>query len=54
MSKGIELFREKFAAHTDRYVLIGGTACELALQAAISAACRSSSVWKDVRTVRWA
>jgi hypothetical protein len=34
MPKGIELFREKFAAHTDKYVLIGGTACELAMQEA--------------------
>lgn len=34
MPRGIELFREKFAAHTDKYVLIGGTACELAMQEA--------------------
>ncbi len=34
MPKGIELFREKFAGHTDKYVLIGGTACELAMQEA--------------------
>jgi len=34
MPKGIELFREKFANHTDKYVLIGGTACELAMQEA--------------------
>lgn len=34
MPKGLELFREKFAGHTDKYVLIGGTACELAMQEA--------------------
>lgn len=34
MPKGIELFREKFAGHKDKYVLIGGTACELAMQEA--------------------
>lgn len=32
MPKGLELFRDTFAAHTDKYVLIGGTACELALR----------------------
>jgi len=34
MPKGLELFREKFAGHTDKYVLIGGTACELAMSEA--------------------
>lgn len=31
MPKGIDIFRDRFAAHTDKYVLIGGTACELAM-----------------------
>jgi hypothetical protein len=34
MPKGLELFREKFSEHTDKYVLIGGTACELAMREA--------------------
>lgn len=34
MPKGLELFRERFADHTDKYVLIGGTACELAMSEA--------------------
>lgn len=34
MPKGIELFRDHFAAHTDKYVLIGGSACEIALNEA--------------------
>ena len=31
MVKGLERFREHFAAFTDRYLIIGGTACDLAL-----------------------
>ena len=29
MVKGIDIFREHFAAHTDNYILIGGSACDL-------------------------
>jgi hypothetical protein len=28
--RGLDRFREHFRAFTDRYVLIGGTACDLA------------------------
>lgn len=31
MVKGLDLFREHFREFTDHYVLIGGTACNLAL-----------------------
>lgn len=31
MPKGIDLFQKHFANHTDKYVLIGGSACELAM-----------------------
>ena len=31
MVKGLELFREHFRAYADRYILIGGTACDLAM-----------------------
>ncbi len=31
MVKGLELFREHFREYTDRYVLIGGAACDLAM-----------------------
>lgn len=31
MVKGLELFRERFSTFSDRYVLIGGTACDLAI-----------------------
>jgi hypothetical protein len=34
MPKGIDLFQKHFADHTDKYVLIGGSACELALREA--------------------
>jgi hypothetical protein len=34
MPRGLERFRDHFAGHTDKYVLIGGTACELALSQA--------------------
>ena len=34
MVKGLHRFREHFKAFTDRYVLIGGTACDLAFTAA--------------------
>ncbi|EIQ02148.1 hypothetical protein OpiT1DRAFT_00729 [Opitutaceae bacterium TAV1] len=34
MPKGIQLFKEHFSAHTEKYVLIGGSACELALREA--------------------
>jgi hypothetical protein len=29
MVKGLDLFREHFREYADRYVLIGGTACDL-------------------------
>jgi hypothetical protein len=32
MPKGIQRFKEHFSGHTDKYVLIGGAACELALR----------------------
>lgn len=35
MVKGLHRFREHFKAFTDRYVLIGGTACDLAFTAAV-------------------
>ncbi|MCK4548756.1 MAG: hypothetical protein KAU49_01255 [Candidatus Krumholzibacteria bacterium] len=31
MVKGLDLFREHFRGYTDRYLLIGGTACDLAM-----------------------
>ena len=34
MVKGLELFREHFKALADRYVLIGGTACDLIMNEA--------------------
>ncbi len=32
MVRGMDLFREHFAGFEDRYVLIGGAACDLAMQ----------------------
>jgi hypothetical protein len=32
--KGLDIFRAQFAAYIDRYVLIGGTACDIALAGA--------------------
>ena len=32
MVKGIEVFRKHFAGYEDKYVLIGGTACDLLFQ----------------------
>ncbi len=32
MVKGLALFKEHFRSYADRYVLIGGTACELAME----------------------
>ncbi len=34
MVKGLEVFREHFRDYADRYVLIGGTACDIAMTAA--------------------
>lgn len=34
MVKGLEIFRDHFAEHTEKYILIGGTACDLAFSAA--------------------
>lgn len=34
MVRGLDKFREQFRAHTDNYVLIGGTACDLLMEAA--------------------
>lgn len=34
MVNGLDLFREHFRAYADRYVLIGGTACDLAMREA--------------------
>jgi hypothetical protein len=34
MVRGLELFQERFKAFADRYVLIGGTACDLILEGA--------------------
>jgi hypothetical protein len=34
MVRGLEVFREYFAAHTDKFVLIGGTAATLAMEEA--------------------
>ena len=31
MVKGLDIFRERFRGYADRYVLIGGTACDLAM-----------------------
>jgi hypothetical protein len=33
MVRGLEIFRDRFAEHLDNYVLIGGTACDLAFAA---------------------
>lgn len=32
MVRGLDLFKEHFARYTDRYVLIGGTACSIAME----------------------
>jgi len=32
MVKGLDLFREHFREYTDRYVLIGGTSCDLTME----------------------
>jgi hypothetical protein len=34
MVKGLEVFREHFRDYADRYLLIGGAACDLAMSAA--------------------
>ena len=34
MLRGLDLFKEHFAEFSDRYVLIGGTACALAMKEA--------------------
>ncbi len=34
MVKGLAIFRERFREYSDRYLLIGGTACDLAMTAA--------------------
>jgi glutathionyl-hydroquinone reductase len=34
MVKGLEVFREHFRDYADRYVLIGGAACDIAMTAA--------------------
>ncbi len=34
MVRGLELFKEHFKGHDDSYVLIGGTACDMAMDAA--------------------
>ncbi len=34
MVKGLDLFREKFRAHTEQYALIGGAACDLIMEEA--------------------
>jgi len=40
MVKGLDLFRDHFRDFTDRYVLIGGTACDLVM---ICSTCPSSA-----------
>ena len=35
MLRGLDRFREHFAEFSDRYVLIGGTACTLAMKEAV-------------------
>ena len=32
MVKGIDLFRERLGAFSDSYIVIGGTACDLAME----------------------
>jgi len=32
MVRGIELFRDYFAGHEDKYTIIGGTACDLLME----------------------
>lgn len=34
MVKGLELFKNHFRSYADRYILIGGTACDLAMREA--------------------
>ena len=34
MVRGLDIFRERFRDYSDRYVLIGGTACDLAMREA--------------------
>ena len=34
MVKGLDVFRERFRGYSDRYMLIGGTACDLAMREA--------------------
>jgi predicted nucleotidyltransferase len=32
MVRGLDLFRNYFKEYTDKYILIGGTACDLAME----------------------
>ncbi|RZB30108.1 MAG: hypothetical protein SRB1_02388 [Desulfobacteraceae bacterium Eth-SRB1] len=32
MVRGLDLFRDYFKDYTDKYILIGGTACDLAME----------------------
>ncbi len=34
MVKGLEIFRQHFRSFPDKYILIGGTACDLAMREA--------------------
>ena len=34
MVKGLDVFQERFAAHSDQFILIGGTAATLAMEQA--------------------
>jgi hypothetical protein len=46
MVKGLEVFREHFRNFADRYVLIGGAACDIAMTGAgLPFRATSSSKW---------
>jgi hypothetical protein len=34
MVKGLDRFKSHFAKYTDQYILIGGTACDIAMESA--------------------
>ena len=52
MVKGLDLFRAHFRAFSDRYALIGGTACDLALTEAGLLPKAPEHVVEDLLSVR--
>lgn len=48
MVNGLDLFREHFRAYADRYVLIGGTACDLAMPTGIRNVTAAKEIWTEL------